>query len=97
MLESIEPSPLWFVKVFCCHRALECSLHSNLRAVFPDADPNALKLLLGLLKFNPQKRMTVSEALTHPFLADFNSSENPPTPPKIHFAIKDSVKCLSLN
>ena len=38
--------------------------------LFPDADPLALDLIDKMLVFNPQERITVAEALKHPYLAD---------------------------
>jgi serine/threonine protein kinase len=39
-----------------------------LRHLFPGADPQGLDLLQKMLVFNPRKRITVEEALNHPFL-----------------------------
>ncbi|CAJ0769743.1 7146_t:CDS:1, partial [Entrophospora sp. SA101] len=36
--------------------------------MFPDANPLAVDMLEKLLTFNPTKRVTVEEALTHPYL-----------------------------
>uniref|UniRef100_A0A6A7G2V8 Mitogen-activated protein kinase n=1 Tax=Hirondellea gigas TaxID=1518452 RepID=A0A6A7G2V8_9CRUS len=38
------------------------------RKRFPGSPPPAIELLKGLLCFNPNKRLTVDEALAHPFL-----------------------------
>lgn len=40
-------------------------LHSRL----PDIDPVAFDLIAGLLTVNPDDRMTVTEALNHPYLS----------------------------
>jgi serine/threonine protein kinase len=47
----------------------------NLRERFPSpsVDENALDLLFRMLLFDPSKRITVDEALAHPFLAPFNA------------------------
>ncbi|KAH9161865.1 hypothetical protein LEN26_001218 [Aphanomyces euteiches] len=42
----------------------------DLKELYPGAPPEALDLLDKLLKFNPAKRLTVEEALNHPFLAE---------------------------
>ncbi|KAF0697044.1 Aste57867_12228 [Aphanomyces stellatus] len=42
----------------------------NLHELYPGAPSEALDLLSKLLKFNPAKRLTVDEALAHPFLAE---------------------------
>lgn len=39
---------------------------------FPEASPLALDLLTRMLEFNPDKRITVQEALEHPFLATYH-------------------------
>ncbi|XP_074556813.1 mitogen-activated protein kinase 4-like [Curcuma longa] len=40
-------------------------------SIFPDANPLALDLLKKLLVFNPAKRITVTEALEHPYMAQW--------------------------
>lgn len=39
--------------------------------LFPDADANALDLLGKMLTFNPNKRITVEEALAHPYFSQY--------------------------
>lgn len=39
---------------------------------FPDSSPEAVDLLLKMLKFNPHERITDQEALNHPFLHKFH-------------------------
>jgi mitogen-activated protein kinase 15 len=66
--------------------------------MFPHASPDALDLLRRCLKFNPSKRMTAEEALSHPYVAQFhNEVEEPvyPTPP-IRIALDDNTKVSSL-
>ncbi len=66
--------------------------------MFPHASPDALDLLRRCLKFNPSKRMTAEEALSHPYVAQFhNEVEEPvyPTPP-IRIALDDNTKVTSL-
>jgi serine/threonine protein kinase len=60
----------------------------SFRALFPDANPEAIDLLEKMLQFNPDKRITVEEALAHPYLAQMHDpatelsapSEQPPQP-----------------
>ncbi|VVB10063.1 unnamed protein product [Arabis nemorensis] len=52
------------------------TLFSNL---YPKADTLAIDLLEKMLVFDPTKRITVTEALSHPYMADlFNSKHIPP-------------------
>jgi serine/threonine protein kinase len=44
-------------------------LYQNLSEKYPGAPPEAIDLLTQLLHFNPSKRLTVQEALAHPYLA----------------------------
>ena len=44
----------------------------TLSDLLPGVAPDALSLLQNLLQFNPDKRMTAEEALTHPYLAKFH-------------------------
>merc|ERR1712228_69526 len=43
-------------------------LPSPLKNMYPGADEQALSLLRGLLQFDVEKRITVDEALSHPFI-----------------------------
>lgn len=40
--------------------------------IFAFADSQAIDLLKKLLIFDPEKRITVTEALAHPYLADLH-------------------------
>lgn len=51
----------------------------SLEAKFPKANPLALDLLKKLLVFNPKKRITVGEALKHPYLEALHFPEDEPT------------------
>ena len=67
--------------------------------MFPHASPDALDMLRRCLKFNPSKRITAEEALSHPYVAQFhNEVEEPvyPTPP-IRIALDDNTKVTSLS
>lgn len=39
--------------------------------LFPNADPKALDLLDKMLTFNPHKRISVEQALAHPYLEQY--------------------------
>lgn len=45
------------------------------RSMFPGADPRAEDLLTRMLQFNPAKRISVDEALEHPFLVDVRNQD----------------------
>lgn len=40
--------------------------------ICPNASPDALDLLQRLIKFDPDERITASEALHHPFLKEYH-------------------------
>ena len=46
--------------------------------MFRDANPLALDLLRSMLIFNPDKRITVEEALDHPYLSALHCAEDEP-------------------
>ncbi|XP_061424827.1 extracellular signal-regulated kinase 2-like isoform X3 [Lethenteron reissneri] len=47
----------------------------SLESLLPNAPPNALDLLKRLLVFNPEKRLTAEEALSHPYVAQFHNPQ----------------------
>lgn len=46
--------------------------------LFPKADSLAIDLLKKMLIFDPDKRITVEEALSHPYLAALHCPEDEP-------------------
>ena len=50
----------------------------NLVEVFPDASPEVLTLLAGMITFDPAQRMTVADALQSPFLARYRQPTQEP-------------------
>ena len=46
--------------------------------MFPTATRDAADLLQKLLVFDPEKRMTATEALAHPYVARFHDVKNEP-------------------
>ena len=53
----------------------------DFRVMFPDADPQALDLMERMLHFDPSKRITVTDALQHPWLAELHEEEAEPCAP----------------
>ena len=53
------------------------------RVMFPGTSDLALDLLEQLLAFNPAKRITVEEALRHPYLEPYHDPEDEPGAPVI--------------
>ena len=50
----------------------------RLKDMFPTASDEALDLLKNLLVFNPNKRLTVEQALKHPYVSQFHNPEEEP-------------------
>lgn len=60
---------------------------------FKGASPDAISFLKRCLEFNPNKRITVEEALKHPFVAQFRDPEREYTAPApIQMPISDQKK-----
>ena len=53
------------------------------KQLFPNGSPTALDFLDKLLQFDPKKRMTVEEALNHPYLESYHDVEDEPCHPKL--------------
>ena len=53
------------------------------KALFPKSNDLALDLLERLLAFNPAKRISVEDALRHPYLEPYHDPDDEPTAPPI--------------
>jgi len=51
---------------------------TDFHQLFPQASEQAISLLSRMLTWAPEKRITVLEALEHPFLSDFHDAEDEP-------------------
>jgi mitogen-activated protein kinase 1/3 len=51
------------------------------KQLFPNASDLSLNMLDYLLTFNPNRRVTVEEALKHPYLAQYYEPSDEPTAP----------------
>ena len=47
--------------------------------MFPNANPLAVDLMERCLTFSPRKRITVDEALAHPYLEPYHDADDEPT------------------
>lgn len=64
-------------------RSLPFKKKTPWRSMFPASSDLALDLLDRLLAFNPAKRITVEEALRHPYLEPYHDPDDEPTAPAI--------------
>jgi mitogen-activated protein kinase 15 len=56
----------------------------TLQSLYPTASVDALDLMSRLLVFNPDKRLSVEEAIRHPYLAQFHNSADERTDSHLH-------------
>ncbi|KAJ8245861.1 hypothetical protein GJAV_G00261100 [Gymnothorax javanicus] len=49
-----------------------------LTSLYPQAEPSALDLLAAMLRFDPLERISVTQALEHPYLAKYHDSDDEP-------------------
>ena len=49
-----------------------------LETIFPTAPEEAIDMMKKLLKFNPSDRLTVEEALKHPYVLEFHNPDKEP-------------------
>ncbi len=55
--------------------SLKVTRRRNLKDMFPTLSAEGLDLIKRLLQFNPNKRLTIEQALKHPYVAQFHSEE----------------------
>jgi mitogen-activated protein kinase 15 len=72
---------------------LQVKNQRTLQSLFPTAPPDALDLLNRLLQFNPDRRATIEQAISHPYLAQFHSAaEEPVLAAPIAISIDDNKR-----
>jgi len=72
---------------------LQIKQQRTLQSMFPTAPPDALDLLNRLLQFNPERRLTIEQAISHPYLAQFhNPAEEPVLSAPISISIDDNKR-----
>ena len=64
----------------------------SFKTMFPEASDEAVDLLQKMLAFNPDKRITVEEALEHPYLESMHDPEDEPTSPIFDFAFEEEAE-----
>lgn len=52
-----------------------CWKKKPLKSLFPDFDEDGLDLMEKFLEMDPEKRITIREALNHPFITKFKGEE----------------------
>eukprot|EP00199_Chlamydomonas_sp_CCMP681_P001746 CAMPEP_0119107322 /NCGR_PEP_ID=MMETSP1180-20130426/9639_1 /TAXON_ID=3052 ORGANISM="Chlamydomonas cf sp, Strain CCMP681" /NCGR_SAMPLE_ID=MMETSP1180 /ASSEMBLY_ACC=CAM_ASM_000741 /LENGTH=374 /DNA_ID=CAMNT_0007092793 /DNA_START=104 /DNA_END=1225 /DNA_ORIENTATION=- len=62
-------------------RALPSHESIPLKKRFPEADALAIDLMMKMLEFDPRKRITVAQALKHPWLAQLHDASAEPNSP----------------
>ncbi|KAG0755522.1 hypothetical protein G6F57_006227 [Rhizopus arrhizus] len=66
--------------------------------LYPRANPMAIDLLNKLLEFDPSKRITVEEALAHPYLSAYHDEDDEPTHNQtfdFSFEVVDAIEDMS--
>jgi len=65
----------------------------TLREIYPKAPVEALDLMEKMLFFNPERRITAADALSHPYLAQFhNPAEETEATESVFIPVDDNIK-----
>ncbi|MBA0714561.1 hypothetical protein Golax_013525 [Gossypium laxum] len=74
-------------------KSLPYSRGTHLSHLYPQADPLAIDLLQRMLVFDPSKRITVTEALLHPYMSGlYDPRCNPPAQVPIDLDIDENMR-----
>jgi len=94
VLGSPDASDLEFIDSEKAKRYMRSLPHCQrvvLGKYYPHSNPLALDLIDKMLQFNPHKRITVEEALSHPYMATLHDlSDEPCCPQPFYFPLDDS-------
>ena len=60
-------------------RALPFKKKRSFASIFPNASPLAVDFLARTLTFDPKKRITVEDALAHPYLSAYHDPDDEPS------------------
>ncbi|KDO71018.1 hypothetical protein CISIN_1g017909mg [Citrus sinensis] len=73
-------------------KSLPYSRGTHISSLYPQADPLALDLLQKMLVFEPSKRITVTEALQHPYISGLYDPQcNPPAQVPLSLDIDENI------
>ncbi|KAL9461641.1 hypothetical protein AB3S75_004603 [Citrus x aurantiifolia] len=73
-------------------KSLPYSRGTHFSSLYPQADPLALDLLQKMLVFEPSKRITVTEALQHPYMSGLYDPQcNPPAQVPLSLDIDENI------
>ena len=81
VLGTPPESEMYFVKNRACRRAMQTMGRKRKRewnTIYPHAEKQALDLLDKLLTFDPAKRITVEEAMRHPYISEYSQPDREP-------------------
>ena len=73
--------------------------HVDMKAQFGDCNPTAVDFLEKLIQFDPDKRMTVEQALAHPYLESYHIESDEPnhsSPLNFYFERENSLENLRI-
>ncbi|KAA0166865.1 hypothetical protein FNF31_01240 [Cafeteria roenbergensis] len=97
-LGSPTEESMWFIRSERVRRAIRKHADRkpvDFRRLYPHANPQALDLLRHMLVFDPSKRISVVEALAHPYLSDYHYPDDEPVAPSVVEFPFDKMGALS--